>query len=109
VLHKVSTVDSVAISPYPTGILGWIQKGDKLPLITIQSELMESGQATAKARGNRVGEHWATWHGVGAVRRAVLSELWHGGTHLREQGSSAGIGPATGPHSCALGRQAGRT
>jgi hypothetical protein len=73
VLRKVSTADSVVIWLYPAMILGWIQKGDKLLLITIQPESMESGRATAKAQVNRAGDRWATWHGVGAMRQATLS------------------------------------
>jgi hypothetical protein len=70
-LRKVSTADSVVIGLYPVRILGWIQKGDKLLLVTIQPELMEFGRATAKAQVNRAGERWATWHGVGAAQLAA--------------------------------------
>jgi hypothetical protein len=63
-MRKVSTVDSVVIWLYLARILGWIRKGDKLLFVTIQPESMESELATAKARVHKVGECWATWHGV---------------------------------------------
>jgi hypothetical protein len=95
--------------PIPQGFLVGFRKGINSHSLQFNPNRWSPGKPRLKHGATGWGEHWATWHGVGAVRRAVLSELWHGGTHLREQGSSAGIGPATGPHSCALGRQAGRT
>jgi hypothetical protein len=59
VLCKVSTADSIVIWLYPTRILGWTWRGDKLPFITIQPESMESRRATAKAQAHRLGERWA--------------------------------------------------
>jgi hypothetical protein len=75
VLRKVSTADSVKIWLYPAMILGWIQKGDKLPLITIQPELMESRRAMGKPQANRARERWVTWHEVRAAWWTALGEL----------------------------------
>jgi hypothetical protein len=53
VLRRVSTAHSVAIWLYPARILGWIQKGGKLPFVMIPLKSMESRHATDKARVHR--------------------------------------------------------
>jgi hypothetical protein len=49
-------------------------------------------------RHNTWGDSVTRQHGVGAAWSAVLSELRHGGANTQEHGSSAGSGPAYGPH-----------
>jgi hypothetical protein len=47
VLRKISMADSVAIWPYPTRIVGWIQKGDKLPLVIVTPRCYWSSYSTS--------------------------------------------------------------
>jgi hypothetical protein len=91
-LRKVSMADSVVIWPYPARILGWIWKGDKLLLVMIQPESMESGVPRLKC--GSTGRGSTARHGTGSERRGVRRSVNSGmAAHtFGSSGAQSGVG-----------------